>query len=289
MKKGFTLAELLGVIIILGVIALITFPIVNRNIRESQEQLYATQLEEIELAAEKWAYKNVDLLPINEGETITVTLLTLKESGDLPLDVRDPRTEELMPNDMVVTIEFTNNTYTFTVDAESGSNVTDEVDENSPIIILNGSHIEFIEINSTYNEQGAKAKDKSGNVLNDINITYQENGTEIAHVDTSKFTTYTAIYSVTNDGYTSHVTRTIIVRDTTAPDLVIPDNIDLTASQLSSFDVMEGVSVTDNSGETINVTTSGFDTTPSDKIVEYTACDSRNNCVTKRRLIKIVE
>ena len=67
MKKGFTLAELLGVIIILGVIALITFPIVNRNIRESQEQLYATQLEEIELAAEKWAYKNVDLLPINEG------------------------------------------------------------------------------------------------------------------------------------------------------------------------------------------------------------------------------
>ena len=201
--------------------------------------------------------------------------------------MRDPRNDELMPNDMVVTIEFADNTYTFTVDEESGSNVTDEVNENSPIIILTGSHIDFVEINSTYNEQGAKAKDKNGNMLSDINVIYQRNGVEVPQVDTSEFTTYTAIYSVANNGNTSYITRTIIIRDTTAPDLVIPDNIDLTASQLSSFDVMEGVSATDNSGETIDVTVSGFDTSISDKIVEYTACDSRNNCVTKRRLIKI--
>ena len=287
MKKGFTLAELLGVLIILALVALITFPIVDRYIKSSREQLYINQLGQIELAAESWAYKNIDLLPINEGETITVTILTLKESGDLPLDMRDPRNDELMPNDMVVTIEFADNTYTFTVDEESGSNVTDEVNENSPIIILTGSHIDFVEINSTYNEQGAKAKDKNGNMLSDINITYRRNGIEVPQVDTSEFTTYTAIYSVTSNGNTSYITRTIIIRDTTAPDLVIPDNIDLTASQLSSFDVMEGVSATDNSGETIDVTVSGFDTSISDKIVEYTACDSRNNCVTKRRLIKI--
>lgn len=287
MKKGFTLAELLGVLIILALVALITFPIVDRYIKSSREQLYINQLGQIELAAESWAYKNIDLLPINEGETITVTILTLKESGDLPLDMRDPRNDELMPNDMVVTIEFADNTYTFTVDEESGSNVTDEVNENSPIIILTGSHIDFVEINSTYNEQGAKAKDKNGNMLSDINITYRRNGIEVPQVDTSEFTTYTAIYSVANNGNTSYITRTIIIRDTTAPDLVIPDNIDLTASQLSSFDVMEGVSATDNSGETIDVTVSGFDTSISDKIVEYTACDSRNNCVTKRRLIKI--
>ena len=287
MKKGFTLAELLGVLIILALVALITFPIVDRYIKSSREQLYINQLGQIELAAESWAYKNIDLLPTNEGETITVTILTLKESGDLPLDMRDPRNDELMPNDMVVTIEFADNTYTFTVDEESGSNVTDEVNENSPIIILTGSHIDFVEINSTYNEQGAKAKDKNGNMLSDINVIYQRNGVEVPQVDTSEFTTYTAIYSVANNGNTSYITRTIIIRDTTAPDLVIPDNIDLTASQLSSFDVMEGVSATDNSGETIDVTVSGFDTSISDKIVEYTACDSRNNCVTKRRLIKI--
>lgn len=288
MKKGFTLTELLGVLIILAIIALIAFPIINRNIKTGKESLYQSQLKEIELAAEKWAYKNINMLPVNEDEMITVTLLTLKESGDLPLDIRDPRTEELLPNDMIITITYKDNSYEFKVDEESGTDITDEVNKDAPVIVLNGSHIEFVEINREYNEQGAKAKDKSDNILTDINITYQENGTEISTIDTSKFTTYLAIYSVTNNGYTSQITRTVIIRDTTPPDLVIPDNVELTASQLNSFDIMEGVSATDNSGEVINVTTTGFDTSLSDKIVEYQACDSRDNCVIKRRLIEIV-
>lgn len=37
MKKGFTLVELLAVIIILGVIALITFPIVDNSIKNSKQ------------------------------------------------------------------------------------------------------------------------------------------------------------------------------------------------------------------------------------------------------------
>ena len=289
MKRGFTLVELLGVLIVLAIIALITIPIINKSLKDNKERLYNSQLEEIASAAEKWAYKNINLLPTENGEIVTVTLLTLKESGDLPLDVRDPRNNELLPNDMMVTITLENNSYVFTVDTESGSSITDEFNENAPIIILNGSHIQFVEINSDYNEQGAKAQDKSGNVLTDINVTYQENGTEIAIIDTSQFKTYTAIYSITADGYTSRITRTIIIRDTTPPDLVIPDNVELTAEGLSSFNILTGVSATDNSGEAITVQTSGFDELPTDKIIEYTACDSRNNCVTKRRLIKIIE
>ena len=287
--KGFTLVELLGVLIILAVVALITIPTVNNSILESKEKLYNTQLEEIKSAAEKWAYKNINLLPIKEGEVVTLTLLTLKESGDLPLDIRDPRNDELLPNDMMITIEFKDNSYIIDVDEESGSEITDEVNENAPVIVLNGSHIQFVEINAEYNEQGAKAKDKYGNVLNDIDIVYQKNNGEVPRVDTTSFATYTVIYSVTNNSYTSRITRTVIVRDTTPPDLVIPDNIELTASQLNSFDILEGVSAKDNSGETINVSTNGFDRLATDKIVEYTACDSRNNCTTKRRLIKIID
>mgnify|MGYP006069958417 CR=1 FL=1 len=287
MKRGFTLVELLGVLLVLAVIALITFPIVTKSIKDNKERLYNSQLEEIKLGAEKWAYKNLSLLPDQDGETITVTLLTLKESGDVPLDVRDPRTGELIPNDMMITIEFKNNDYIITIDTESGSDITDDYNENAPIIVLNGGHVEFVEINSQYNEQGAKAISKAGTTLSNIDIIYQENGKEVASVDTSKFTTYTAIYSVTDNGYTSRVTRTIVIRDTTAPNLVIPNNVELTKEQLISFDLLEGVSATDNSGETINVETRGFDTLPTDKIVEYKACDSRNNCVTKRRLIKI--
>ena len=285
--KGFTLVELLGVLIILAVIALITLPIVSMSIKNGKEKLYNSQIEEIKLAAEKWAYKNINLLPTKDGETITVTLLSLKQSGDIPLDTRDPRTGELIPNDLIITIMFKNNNYIFAVDEESGSNITDEFNENAPTIILNGSHLEFVEINSDYNEKSAEAFSKNGNVL-PVNITYQENNTEIGSIDTSKFTSYTAIYSATDNGYTTNITRIIIVRDTTSPNLVIPDNVNLTASQLSSFDVMDGVSVTDNSGEMIDIEVSGFDTKPSDKIIEYKACDSNNNCTVKRRIIKII-
>ena len=285
--KGFTLVELLGVLIILAVIALITLPIVSMSIKNGKEKLYNSQIEEIKLAAEKWAYKNINLLPTKDGETITVTLLSLKQSGDIPLDTRNPRTGELIPNDLIITIMFKNNNYIFTVDEESGSNITDEFNENAPTIILNGSHLEFVEINSDYNEKSAEAFSKNGNVL-PVNITYQENNTEIGSIDTSKFTSYTAIYSATDNGYTTNITRIIIVRDTTSPNLVIPDNVNLTASQLSSFDVMDGVSVTDNSGEMIDIEVSGFDTKPNDKIIEYKACDSNNNCAVKRRIIKII-
>ena len=74
MKKGFTLAELLGVITILAVIAVIVFPLVNKTIKQNKEKLYNSQLEEIKSGAEKWAYANIEMLPVNDGETITVTL-----------------------------------------------------------------------------------------------------------------------------------------------------------------------------------------------------------------------
>ena len=108
---GFTLVELLGVLIVLAVIALITFPIVNNTIKENKEKLYSAQLEEIKSSAEKWAYANLSLLPTNENESITVTLLELKKAGYVSIDSRNPKTGELLPNDMIITIIFKNNNY----------------------------------------------------------------------------------------------------------------------------------------------------------------------------------
>ena len=43
MKKGFTLAELLGVIAILGIIAMITVPVIDRSLNQGKSNLSETQ------------------------------------------------------------------------------------------------------------------------------------------------------------------------------------------------------------------------------------------------------
>lgn len=291
-KNGFTLVELLATLIILAVITMITFPVVNSIIKSGKENLYQAQLQEIEEATEKWAYLNIDLLPTN-GNTITVTILELKKAGLLPLDARDPRNDELLPNDMEVVISCNNNVYSYNVNEESGTDITSEFNENSPILILNGNPLEYVEFGSIYTDKGAKAKDKNGNAINNINIMYQYNGSEIGSLNTSEFKTYTVVYSTTStiDGknYSSSITRTVIVRDTTAPELIVPSKVEITLSEASSFNVLDGATATDNSGENIAITTSGYEVSAGQKIVSYTACDSRNNCTTKKRIINIVD
>ena len=147
MKKGFTLVELITVLIILAVIGLIVFPTVNSTIKESKEKAYIEQLEEIKNASEKWAYKNLDMVPNNNGDSVTITLLDLKKGGFLPLDVRNPKTNELFSNALSVTITLNNNKYEYTINDTSSDT---EYNEFSPILVLNGEYIEYVEINSEY-------------------------------------------------------------------------------------------------------------------------------------------
>ena len=55
---GFTLVELLAVIVILGVLALITFPIIDGTIKNSKEKALASTIKSIEDAAYNYSVKN---------------------------------------------------------------------------------------------------------------------------------------------------------------------------------------------------------------------------------------
>lgn len=287
MKKGFTLVEMMAVIIILAIVATITFPIVSQSIEKNREKLYYSQLDEIKLNAEKWAYSNLDLLPTVEDEMITITLQNLKEGGFVALDIRDPRTNELLPNDLKITITFRNNNYEIEVLADSGTSTNNAFKEGAPTIILNGNVVEYVEINSIYIEKGTLAKNSAGELLKDVSIIYQKNGVEVGGIDTSDVATYTITYSVSDGEYHSTITRTVVVRDTTPPVISLPNNNVLTSSSLASFDLLAGVVVTDNSNRAIDIETRGYDQLPTDKVIEYKACDIYGNCTTQRRLIKV--
>ena len=53
MKKGFTLIELLCVIVIIAIISLITFPRITQQINNAKEELYITQVKNLEKQGEK--------------------------------------------------------------------------------------------------------------------------------------------------------------------------------------------------------------------------------------------
>ena len=56
--KGFTLVELLAVIVILSLLLLLAVTTVSSQFKNSKDDLYDTQLNNIKLAAEMWGSDN---------------------------------------------------------------------------------------------------------------------------------------------------------------------------------------------------------------------------------------
>ena len=97
MKKGFTLVELLAVIVIIAAVALVVFPIVTGHINDSKEKLCLVQVKDIEDAAKKWATENNDKLDKYHINDVYVSVDYLKYQKYLEKDVIiEPKTKEKM-------------------------------------------------------------------------------------------------------------------------------------------------------------------------------------------------
>lgn len=86
-KKGFTLVELLGVIVLLGIIGLIAVPTVNTLIKKSRERAIAVQEKEIINAAKSWSSENTSSLP--DDGMIFVKIQDLIDGNYIPGDTID--------------------------------------------------------------------------------------------------------------------------------------------------------------------------------------------------------
>lgn len=98
MKKGFTLIELLATIIILALIALVTYPIIDNIVSDSREDLYVKQIDELERHANTWVTKNINSLRMEPRYVRKITYVDLKnESLIADANVKDPRTGDPLP------------------------------------------------------------------------------------------------------------------------------------------------------------------------------------------------
>ena len=102
-KKGFTLVELLAVIVILSLLALLASTSVSKIIKYSRSDLYDTQINLIKKAAEAWGADNLDELP-EAGSCKILLLKDLKEYGIIDDKIINPKTNKPFSNYLVIKI-----------------------------------------------------------------------------------------------------------------------------------------------------------------------------------------
>lgn len=135
MKKGFTLVELLGTIVILGIIIIIAFPPILNQIKKSKEGIKETTEILIKDAAKDYIYENTGYEKI-EGISYCIDISTLAENGYLNKKLKDDKYNDInLQNKIKAT--YKNNDYTFEI-----------VTNCKKSLIRNGVEIELVEENS---------------------------------------------------------------------------------------------------------------------------------------------
>ena len=108
-NRGFTLIELIGVIVILALLTLIIVPNVVSNLREGISESKEYQNDSIILGAKNWASDHKDELPLAGDDDLQVQLSRLQEEGYAQGEVKDLETGDVLdPNSVCVVISTEN-------------------------------------------------------------------------------------------------------------------------------------------------------------------------------------
>ena len=110
MKKGFTLIELMGVIIILGVLALITYPVIDKSIKQSKEKSLDRTIESIIEASYNYSIKN-DLGYNSNYKKLEFE--TLAQAGYIEKEIINPVTNQKLEGCIIYRWNNSNNQYEF--------------------------------------------------------------------------------------------------------------------------------------------------------------------------------
>ncbi len=91
---GFTLVELLAVIVILALLLLVTATAISSQFKNGKDELYDKQLENIKLAANMWGSDNKTLLN-SINDCTSISLGYLKDNGYVDANIKNTYTGEL--------------------------------------------------------------------------------------------------------------------------------------------------------------------------------------------------
>ena len=172
----------------------------------------------------------------------------------------------------------------------SGSTISSLV--NPPVITLNVTDIQIIEVGSIYSELGATAQDDEDV---DADLTSAITVSGVSGVNTNVIGDYNVIYSVTDsDGNSTSKTRIIRVVDSQPPVVAITGSSPISIEVGSTYYEL-GATATDNYDPSFSVTnsivTSGTVTEEvvASYTITYSALDSSGNVGTVQRIVNVVD
>lgn len=162
-KNGFTLIELIAVIVVLSVLTVIIVPLAMNQLTSSKSKLYLRQVDLIENAAKTWGDDNGSKLPGSSEEFVYLSINELNEAGLIDRNkVRDPRNGSKMDGCVVISYDelYHQNSYQYRDTSCSELNPG-----GIPTIIVEGGTPQGVEVNTTYVLPKVESKNDNGDPL----------------------------------------------------------------------------------------------------------------------------
>lgn len=282
-RRGFTLVELLVVIVILAIILAIAIPGITNIIKSSKKGAFSS---DAKMVLQQFLYEK---LKDDSFDPTSINATNIASTCDLSAD-----------NYKSVTVTMENNKpYVVIVGKNKWDGLTaygpmtdikvvdsDEYDVTAPVITILGDNPTYLHIGDTYVDAGAKANDDlNGDVTSQIEI--------VSDVNTNIVGTYSVTYTVkdTSDNM-SNATRNVIVEDVSAPVITVLGDNPASVNVGETYSDAGAIAMDDADG---NVTSSILVTSDVNTsevgtyTVTYTVSDSSHNEATLSRTVNVID
>ena len=121
-KNGFTLVELIAIILILSIILTVSFTSLSKTIENSNNQEYQTLINNIEMATENYVnlpgiYREVDE-KLKNGGSYEVNITDLISAGIIDEMLINPKSKKRMESGKIIVSKNSNNELMYKVEIE---------------------------------------------------------------------------------------------------------------------------------------------------------------------------
>lgn len=206
-KKGFTLIELIAVVIILSLIALLIFPAIEKTINGAKKDLYDTQIKGIIDGAKSWVADNPRYLPENDGDELVISLGELKIGAYVEVDMTNPKTDKMFDTATKIKIQKSGESYKYILDFSDTIEEEKSQKLSYPNIEILGEKLTYIKIGEIYNDPNLKVNGKN---ISESNYDLKKEN----NIDTTQAGNYYIKYELKNKDTNAKLViyRSVIVR-----------------------------------------------------------------------------